>query len=249
MTFAPIDYYDGIWNKDLTRPLLDREAKAIKAIADHVRGKSDFALLDVGCGDGSFLKELDTRLDVKGELHGIDYSHNRIERAAALPYLFRQCNIEDGMPYEPAKFDVVYAGEVIEHLYNPDFLLEECHRVLKRNGLLVLSTPNLNAWYNRVIFALGIQPIFYEVSTRSALIGYGPLARIKRQDTPVGHLRLFNRRAISDILHSQNFEIAGVSGATFNALPRSLQWVDGAFSRAPSWASILVVAATRRLKH
>ena len=38
-------------------------------------------------------------------------------------------------------------------------------------GHLIITTPNLQAWYNRILFALGIQPIFYETSTRSTHIG------------------------------------------------------------------------------
>ena len=53
---------------------------------------------------------------------------------------------------------------MIEHLYNPDHMLEECRRVLKPGGLLIISTPNLQAWYNRILFLFGVQPIFYEVS-------------------------------------------------------------------------------------
>jgi SAM-dependent methyltransferase len=246
VSFAPIDYYDGIWNANEERPVLQREDKAIDSIGTHVRGRDHFKLLDVGCGDGSFLKKLDERLDTRGDLHGVDFSKYCLEAAAALPYTFRQCNLEEQIPYEGGGFDVVYSGEVIEHVYNPDHMLEECRRLLKPNGILVLSTPNMHAWYNRMMFVLGTQPLFYEVSTKSALIGAGPLRRVKRQQAPVGHLRLFNRCGLVDLLRNEHFEVVNVSGAVFSALPRPIRRIDRMFNLTPSLASILVVTSRKR---
>jgi SAM-dependent methyltransferase len=53
------------------------------------------------------------------------------------------CNLNrEGIPYPSQYFDTVIAGEIIEHLHNPDFLIKECYRVLKKNGILILSTPS-----------------------------------------------------------------------------------------------------------
>lgn len=51
-------------------------------------------------------------------------------------------NIEEGLPYEDAFFDTVYLGEVIEHLSNHGFVLQEISRVLKADGVLIMDTPN-----------------------------------------------------------------------------------------------------------
>lgn len=51
-------------------------------------------------------------------------------------------NIEEGLPYEDAYFDTVYLGEVIEHLSNPGFVLQEINRILKADGVLIMDTPN-----------------------------------------------------------------------------------------------------------
>jgi len=47
-------------------------------------------------------------------------------------------------------FNIVDMSDVIEHLVNPDFAVEEVARVIKTDGYRVLSTPNLASWLNRV---------------------------------------------------------------------------------------------------
>src|SRR5262249_9205652 len=58
---------------------------------------------------------------------------------------FKQFNVEvDTFPYADASFDVILSCEIIEHLLcNPIHMLVECHRVLKPEGLLILTTPNV----------------------------------------------------------------------------------------------------------
>ena len=48
------------------------------------------------------------------------------------------------LPFEDASFDVVYAGEIIEHVGDPAAALREWGRVLKQGGTLILTTPNRN---------------------------------------------------------------------------------------------------------
>lgn len=250
MTPNPIDFYDETtWGQALDRDLEDREHRAI----DLLRGPTSPAggrLLDVGCGHGLFLQALDRQLELSARgwsLQGVDYSEFVLERARRLPYGFRQCNLDEGIPYEDEAFDVVYAGEVIEHVYNPDLLVREARRTLRPGGSLVITTPNIQAWYNRALFAAGIQPLFYETSTKSTAVGAGPLARLKRGETPVGHLRLFNRRALLDLLESEGMGTEAVHGAIFHALPPSMQRIDRLVGRRASLASNLVVLATRRV--
>jgi ubiquinone/menaquinone biosynthesis C-methylase UbiE len=49
--------------------------------------------------------------------------------------------------YTDSKFDKVLCSEVIEHIPDTDKALSEIYRVLKPNGILVLSTPNPKSWY------------------------------------------------------------------------------------------------------
>lgn len=52
-------------------------------------------------------------------------------------------------PFQDQKFDAVYSGEVIEHLIDPMEALRSWRRLLKDDGILVLTTPNIKRLINR----------------------------------------------------------------------------------------------------
>jgi ubiquinone/menaquinone biosynthesis C-methylase UbiE len=52
-------------------------------------------------------------------------------------------NAEDGIPFEDSAFDIVIAGETIEHIVRTDWFLHEVNRVTKIGGSLILTTPNV----------------------------------------------------------------------------------------------------------
>jgi 2-polyprenyl-3-methyl-5-hydroxy-6-metoxy-1,4-benzoquinol methylase len=244
-----IDYYgDDGWGGEPAAGLLHRQVVARDVVAKAVSGlrRSEPTIVDVGCGDGWFLEQLATHLAAPGiRFVGLDYSLDQIAKARKLPYEFEVCDLGEGIPLPDASADVVHAAEVLEHLYDPDLLVEECARVLRPGGHLIVTTPNLQAWYNRALFLLGIQPIFYETSTRSTEVGAGALRRFKHYTRPVGHLRLFNRTALIDLLRREGFTPVSVRGARFHGVPRSLGFLDAVFCGRPSLASVLVVDAVR----
>lgn len=101
-----------------------------KSIAKYAKGK----VLDIGSNEDmqlevglhSYLKNLS--LDVTGmDLDEADVVHNADE----FPY-----------PFKKESFDSIVAGEIIEHLKRPFDFLCECRRILKKGGLLILTTPN-----------------------------------------------------------------------------------------------------------
>lgn len=98
-------------------------------------------LLDVGCGGGKYLRSMRT-LGWKPE--GVEFNRSAVEtcRVAGLK-VFQGELAEAGFP--DARFDVVTARHVIEHLPAPAAFIGEIHRILKPGGLMVLMTPNSRA--------------------------------------------------------------------------------------------------------
>ncbi len=113
----------------------DRYKIVKNLVKDH--GKK---LLDIGCGspakcvkEGSFLRTI-------GYGQGIDIYPRNIE------FDFKIGDMQK-IPFEDEKFDVVTAIEVIEHVENPSKALKEVNRVLKKDGVFVMTTPNNNLFF------------------------------------------------------------------------------------------------------
>jgi SAM-dependent methyltransferase len=109
----------------------------------HLRrpGESDPRLLDLGCGNGSFLARMQ-RLGWEGVGLEPDRQAVLAARSAGLP-------VEHGVltdsRFPPASFEAVTMNHVIEHLHDPAGMLALCHRVLRPGGLLWIATPNLDS--------------------------------------------------------------------------------------------------------
>ena len=244
MGTQPIDYYEHWHARRLDyAPMLDRERVHLALLSRILRPGDAF--LDAGCGDGRFLGMVRESFP-KVQLAGADYSAVEVAAAAGRGFEVAQANFESELPFADGEFSVVNLAQVLEHLRDPDRLLEETNRVLRPGGHLVLSTPNLCAWFNRVLVPFGVQPIFYESSTRSARAGAGLLRRFRASDLPVGHVRLFTLRALEDLLSLYGFEIGAVRGSIFDeGLPGRALTVDRVFARRPRLASIIVIAARK----
>jgi len=114
-------------------------------------------LLDVGCGVGTISLELQQ----KGfEVYGIDFSSVAVKKAREKGINAKVCDIDkDGIPFANSDFDVVWAGDVVEHVFDPIFLFQEMARVLKPTGQVLLTTPNsLNIFARTSIFLTGKSP-------------------------------------------------------------------------------------------
>ncbi len=240
-----IDYYD-YWNKNRDNKVIwQREKLALKIIGNILKDKDK--ILDIACGNGKFMRIMFNKFKNKNlEIKGIDYSEVEVKEAKSHGLDVKRVNLEEGIPFDNNSFDIIYAGEIIEHLYNADYFLSEVNRILKKGGHIVFSTPNLCAWFNRIFMPLGIQPLFLEPSTKSKLVGAGVLKRFKKESQPVGHIRIFTIAALKDMLKMNNFRNISVKGALYDeGLPKSLLFIDKIFSFEPRLASNLLVIAKK----
>ncbi|MDQ0777453.1 SAM-dependent methyltransferase [Streptomyces aurantiacus] len=194
-------------------------------------------IVDIGCGDGTAAATAAPLL-AGHHVVGVDWSQDALRRAhTRLPYAVRGELTDGGLPFRSACADAVLFSEVVEHLVDPDVALDEIHRILRPGGHLMLSTPNLAAWYNRALLLAGVQPVFSEVSLRA--IHGRPGSEV------VGHLRLCTARALREFVTASGFEVVRLRGAPFHGVPRPLRPLDRLACRVPSLASILLLHARR----
>jgi 2-polyprenyl-3-methyl-5-hydroxy-6-metoxy-1,4-benzoquinol methylase len=104
-------------------------------------------LLDVGCSNGAFI--------FTAEKSGIQCQGIEPAKEAALAAQKAGLRVYHGFLEESdlskESYDIITLFEVIEHLKNPVELLNECHRILKKNGIMVIRTANTDSWTVRLL--------------------------------------------------------------------------------------------------
>lgn len=127
----------------LVKQLSYRQYHSILSRYANLSIESPGELLEVGCGPGyliSFLEKWFPKISITGfeyDQRLIEEAKERVQRTS-----FVQGNAEQ-LPFSDCQFDVVVSLHLIEHLYNPEKMLKEVHRILKPNGIFIIATPNL----------------------------------------------------------------------------------------------------------
>lgn len=158
----------------------------IKNINEKVHFKKS---LDVGCADGSFSKKL--KDDFGFSVFGLDISESAVRLANANGVMAKVHNLENELPFQNNTFDLIIACEIIEHLYDTDFFISELKRVLRKDGVLILTTPNLVSLVNRIKIVFGAYPSFV------------PEYRIGG----AGHIRAYTIPVLKEQLKSHGFTL------------------------------------------
>lgn len=110
-------------------------------------------VLDLGCRDGTLTQcyvagNIVTGVDIDGQ--ALSLAHARLGIATISLDLNR-----GRLPFDDALFDIVVAGEVLEHLVDPSFTVSEARRVLVPAGRLIGSVPNGFHWRARLAHLMG----------------------------------------------------------------------------------------------
>ncbi len=225
------EYYATHYGRDENpeAPRVNLILKALKALGPIRR------TLDVGCGDGTLGAIVARYCDL---VAGIEISTEACTIAHSRGIEVAQADVENyAFPFRPESFDLVVAGEIIEHMTDPDNLLCEIARVLKPNGHCILTTPNLASWYNRLLLLLGYQPYHTDVSFRHQVGKLRPIA-----DGGSGHFRVFTLRALKELLAIHHLRPVTIEGSM---VPMTLRFplsiLERTLSYFPAISSYLVV--------
>jgi len=149
-------------------------------------------VLDIPCGEGAFL----ARLVAGGYLaHGADIQS--ILKISDVP--FTSADMNRPLPFADGSFDAVACIEGIEHIERPFDFVRECHRILRPDGVLLVTTPNISALRSR---------------WRWLLTGFHNKGKTPLDETdpnPRHHIGLRSFPDLRYLLHSNGFRIAVIT--------------------------------------
>lgn len=146
-------------------------------------------ILDLACAFGDLLSLLDKS---NYKTYGIDISEYALKQAKKnTSAQLIQGDLNKILPYKSNYFDSVFAFDIIEHVDSPYKFLQEIQRILKKNGIVFIQTPNINSIFEKI--------------TKDKWFGYS-------DET---HLHLFSRKSLKFLLKQSGFLI--MENQTFTA--------------------------------
>ncbi|MEK6977539.1 MAG: methyltransferase domain-containing protein [Candidatus Hydrothermarchaeota archaeon] len=183
---------------------------------------SGHRVLDIGCWGG----EISELIKKQGnQVVAMDISEASVERARELGIEAHVQDIAKGLGMDGDSFDVVYMGDILEHLFDVKGAMREAHRVLKVGGRLVITTINICSLRDRILLLTGSLPAYY--------------------GTHEDHIRLFNKARLVRWLTEAGFRISRFEGLAVE-MPywrgRLLRWETRRF---PTLSSQFVIEAVK----
>ena len=159
-----------------------RARRALK----HVVGKN-LEVLNLGCGPGydshEFVKAGHHVTGVDFQQHLVNFSLKNKNQQEALV-----ADLNEKFPFADAKFDLIFCSEVVEHLPIIDDFLEECSRVLKKNGTMLFTTNNPAYVKHRIRLLFGNADFFSHPT----------------------HVQLYTPKKFCQLLEKHNFRVLSV---------------------------------------
>jgi methionine biosynthesis protein MetW len=196
-----------------------RDLKAIEMLEGSL-------VLDVGCGTGILAEYI--KKNKKMKVIGLDFSPKALEKARERGIECYEMDIEEGLPNRwKNKFDSILMSEVLEHIFDTDFVIEELKKVLKLNGVLVITVPNA-----------------YRITYRGLMLfGYAPrCVEYRARGKEAGHIRAFDTHRIKKLLIDHKFRIEKIIGSEINFVLFKTQCFTTLF---PNLADSLIVKARK----
>ena len=170
-------------DKSIRYGIAHTRLKRLMGLVGNISGKR---VLDVGCARGY----VGARIKAMGNfVVGIDISRSAAEEAKKVLDEVHVCDLEKDCPNFEHKFDLAIFPEIVEHVFDPVELLKKVHPLLKDNGEIIITTPNILLWTNRIKILLG--EFKY---TDQGLMDFG-------------HIRFFTYKYLNQVLKDSGFTI------------------------------------------
>ena len=177
------------------------------------------SVLDIGCATGALLASL---RDCGWRVTGVEISpgaeYARKERGLDV----RNIPLEE-IKFPNESFNVILASHLVEHLNDPRSFFTEVHRILKKDGFIFITTPNIS----------GFQALMFGGHWRSAIFD---------------HLYLFSKRTLLKMLKTCGFKTEGVytwGGLAAGTAPASIKRTADFLAKRLGFGDVMIIRAVR----
>jgi SAM-dependent methyltransferase len=174
----------------------DRETELRYQVATKfIDFRENVSIREIGCKFGVIVDILEAKT-IAYDYHAIDIDELTLAKLTSSANARFECHdANEGLPFGGAEADYVVCLEVLEHLENPTKFFGETRRVLKADGRLILSVPNVYCWMEFV-------------------------GNLKRDPDTEGHISSFTYQNIDALCRFAGLKIVSVEG-TYTRIPFS----------------------------
>ena len=206
--------------EDFTVPDPVRIKKTAKFVHRYFKDMKLLTVLECGVTKGGLAEVLSRE---GAQCFGIDIHPRSVEGVETV-----RADLNEGFPKFKTNFDIIFAGEVMEHLFDDIGFIDGCRKLLKPKGLLILTVPNLVFSVNRLLMLFGRTPLF-------AYAQY--------------HYHMYTKRTLSKLITNRGFEVLKISSSHVlfstrrNRLGKIFEILGDLF---PSFGAHLIVFAEKK---
>jgi 2-polyprenyl-3-methyl-5-hydroxy-6-metoxy-1,4-benzoquinol methylase len=166
--------------------------KKVVEIFNNLPGSGSF--LDIGAAQGDLLLYMQ---NLGWRVSGIDLNEENVRICKSNGLEVDLCDLSiTSIPHTDRSVDLIFAGEIIEHLVDTDKFIIDIFRCLRPGGQLVLTTPNLASLENRARILFGIYPEWVDFCTSEGC----------------GHVRAYTKKVLKRQLEKHGFIVEKVLG-------------------------------------
>lgn len=162
-----------------------------RLISELVREFPHAEIIEIGARNCEMLEFIRNNVEGIEKAIAVDISEESLVNCSDIGFETLRADLNtDSLPYKKDTFDIAIATEIIEHLHHPYRIIGELRRVLKENGRLLVTVPNVARLRNRIGLLFGKDPT--------------PVESPGIADV---HIREFSLASISRLLEYNGFEV------------------------------------------